>query len=93
MLQCVCVCARACQHFTPHPSLSLLLLFSYKSQCLFLKECDDVQTRIAEAPPGQSEQMDPTPTAEALAPAVALVEEAIALVATVEGFPTCIAAQ
>jgi|TARA_B110000208_G_C11748886_1_gene422725 hypothetical protein len=70
-----------------------LLLFSYKSQCLFLKECDDVQTRIAEAPPGQSEQMDPTPTAEALAPAVALVEEAIALVATVEGFPTCIAAQ
>lgn len=52
-----------------------------------------MQTRIAEAPPGQSEQMDPTPTAEALAPAVALVEEAIALVATVEGFPTCIAAQ
>ena len=70
-------------------------LLVYKSQCLFLQECDNAQKKVAAAAanPAQSAAGDTTPSPEALGASMELVRDALSLADTIESFPMLIAAR
>jgi hypothetical protein len=70
-------------------------LLVYKSQCLFLHECDNAQKKVAAAAmnPATPAAGDTKPSPEALSASMDLVSEALTLADSIEAFPTLIAAR